>query len=128
MENSETTRLYRLRHSLAHVLAQAVLQIRPNSQLAFGPAIDNGCYYDFLFDTPLTPDDFPDLEKRIRRIIGDRQEFKESSRSVHEAIDHLAAGKQEFKVEYCKELAERERRQSAFIKMALLQTCALGRT
>ena len=107
MENSETTRLYRLRHSLAHVLAQAVLQIRPNSQLAFGPAIDNGCYYDFLFDTPLTPDDFPDLEKRIRRIIGDRQEFKESSRSVHEAIDHLAAGKQEFKVEYCKELAER---------------------
>jgi threonyl-tRNA synthetase len=107
MENTETTHLYRLRHSLAHVLAQAVLQVRPHSQLAFGPPVDNGCYYDFLFDTPLTPDDFQDIEKRMRRIINDRQEFKESSRTVQQAVEHLAAHKQEFKVEYCKELGER---------------------
>jgi threonyl-tRNA synthetase len=46
--------LYKIRHSLAHVLAQAILTIRPKAKLAFGPPIDNGCYYDFLFETPLT--------------------------------------------------------------------------
>ena len=44
--------LYKIRHSLAHVMAQAVLQIRPNAKLGFGPPIDDGFYYDFIFDEP----------------------------------------------------------------------------
>lgn len=97
-------RLYKIRHSLAHVLAQAVLQIRPNSQLAFGPPIDTGCYYDFKFEQPLTPDDFPDIEKRMRRIIAERQEFKASALPAASAIEHLRTKGQLFKVEYCEEL------------------------
>ena len=55
-ENADN--LYKIRHSLAHVMAQSILEIRPNAKLAFGPPIDNGCYYDFDFDTPLSPEDF----------------------------------------------------------------------
>jgi threonyl-tRNA synthetase len=98
--------LYRIRHSLAHVLAQAVLQLRPSAKLAFGPPIDNGCYYDFLFDEPLSPEHFEDLEKRMRRIISEQQVFEQSQLPVSKAIKALEDGDQNFKVEYCKELAE----------------------
>lgn len=99
--------LYTLRHSLAHVLAQAVLQIRPNAKLAFGPPIDTGCYYDFDLETPLTPDDFKTIEKAMKKIIGQRQPFEQSSRTVEEALEHLKARNEQYKVEYCEELASR---------------------
>ncbi|MCY3794255.1 MAG: hypothetical protein OXG51_07755, partial [Gammaproteobacteria bacterium] len=60
--------LYRIRHSLAHVLAQAVLELRPGSTLGFGPPIKDGFYYDFLLSEPLTEADFPELERRVRTI------------------------------------------------------------
>jgi threonyl-tRNA synthetase len=96
--------LYKIRHSLAHVLAQAVLQIRPNSQLAFGPPVDNGCYYDFLFDEPVTQEQFKDIEKRMRKIIGEKQKFEQSARPLKDAVQHLKKTGQNFKVEYCEEL------------------------
>lgn len=99
--------LYPLRHSLAHVLAQAVLQIRPKAKLAFGPPIDTGCYYDFDLETPLTPEDFKTIEKAMRKIIGQRQPFVASKRSAAEAVEHLKGRGEQYKVEYCLELAER---------------------
>jgi threonyl-tRNA synthetase len=99
--------LYKIRHSLAHVMAQAILEIRPNAKLAFGPPIDNGCYYDFDFDAPLSPDDFKTIEKQMRKIIGQRQPFVASKRSVAEAVEHLKTRGEKYKVEYCLELAER---------------------
>ena len=104
-ENADN--LYKIRHSLAHVMAQAILEIRPNSKLAFGPPIDNGCYYDFDFDTPLTPDDFKTIEKQMRKIIGQRQPFVASKRSVAEAVEHLKGRGESYKVEYCLELADK---------------------
>ncbi|MCC6953015.1 MAG: threonine--tRNA ligase [Deltaproteobacteria bacterium] len=97
--------LYKIRHSLAHVMAQAVLQIRPNSRLAFGPPIDTGFYYDFELSAPLTPEDFPDIEKRMRRIINEKQEFSEFSRTAAEAVEHLKSIGEQYKAEYCAELA-----------------------
>jgi threonyl-tRNA synthetase len=104
-ENADN--LYKIRHSLAHVMAQAILEIRPNAKLAFGPPIDNGCYYDFDFDTPLTPEDFKTIEKQMRKIIGQRQPFVESKRSVAEAVEHLKGRGESYKVEYCLELADK---------------------
>jgi threonyl-tRNA synthetase len=106
MENT-TDPIYALRHSLAHVLAQAVLEIRPKAKLAFGPPIDTGCYYDFDLDVPLTPDDFKTIEKSMRKIIGQRQPFVASKRSAAEAVEHLKGRGESFKVEYCLELADR---------------------
>ncbi|MBX7136992.1 MAG: threonine--tRNA ligase [Oligoflexia bacterium] len=97
--------LYKIRHSLAHVMAQAVLEIRPKAKLAFGPPVDNGCYYDFLFDTPLSTEDFPALEKKMRQIIAAKQEFQGRSLPAREAIEYLSKRGENFKVEYCEELA-----------------------
>jgi threonyl-tRNA synthetase len=104
-ENADN--LYKIRHSLAHVMAQAILEIRPKAKLAFGPPIDTGCYYDFDFETPLTPEDFKAIEKQMRKIIGQRQPFVASKRSVAEAVEHLKGRGESYKVEYCLELAEK---------------------
>ncbi len=96
--------LYKVRHSLAHIMAQAVLQLRPNSKLGFGPPIDTGFYYDFLFDTPVTEEDFAEIEKRMRKIIAERQEFSQKSRPGQDAIEYLNSRGEPFKAEYCREL------------------------
>ena len=66
MENEE---LRVLRHTASHVLAQAVKRLFPNANLAIGPAIDTGFYYDFDVETPFTPDDLVKLEKEMKRIV-----------------------------------------------------------
>ncbi len=61
------TPLQRMRHSAAHVMAEAVLEIFPDAKLAIGPAIEDGLYYDFDLPRTLTPDDLPDIEQRMAR-------------------------------------------------------------
>jgi threonyl-tRNA synthetase len=65
-----------LRHSAAHVLAQAVQQINPKAKLGIGPPISDGFYYDFDVETPFTPDDLKVLEKAMQRIINEGQTFR----------------------------------------------------
>ena len=62
-------RLYRMRHSAAHIMAQAVTEMLPGSKLAIGPPIEYGFYYDFLLPRPLTPEDLPAIEARMREVI-----------------------------------------------------------
>lgn len=62
-------RLYRMRHSAAHVMAQAVLEMFPEGKLGIGPPIDSGFYYDFDLPRPLTPEDLVKIEARMREII-----------------------------------------------------------
>ncbi|MDP6206299.1 MAG: hypothetical protein QF457_10875, partial [SAR324 cluster bacterium] len=69
MNKAEDTQLYRIRHSLAHVLAQAVLEIRPEAKLGFGPPVENGFYYDFDLEDPLSPEDLPEIEKRMKKMV-----------------------------------------------------------
>lgn len=64
-----------IRHDLAHVLAEAVQSIWPETKTAIGPAIEHGFYYDFDRDTPFTPEDLPIIEKRMREIIAARTPF-----------------------------------------------------
>ncbi|HEX7536238.1 MAG TPA: threonine--tRNA ligase [Dermatophilaceae bacterium] len=65
-----------LRHSAAHVLAQAVQQINPTARLGIGPPIKDGFYYDFDVETPFTPEDLKALEKAMQRIINEGQTFQ----------------------------------------------------
>lgn len=65
----EDSKLYRIRHSAAHVMAQAVLQMFPEAKIAIGPAIEDGFYYDFDLPRPLTPEDLAEIEQRMRKII-----------------------------------------------------------
>lgn len=125
MENTQDP-LYKLRHSLAHVLAQAVLQIRPDASLAFGPPIDTGCYYDFEFKEPISDELFPDIEKRMRKIIAERQEFNGTMRSAADAVAHLEAQHQGYKVEYCRELLERGEKEIGFYKNGPFEDMCAG--
>lgn len=119
-------KVYKIRHSLAHVLAQAVLEIRPKAKLAFGPPIDTGCYYDFDLEQPLTDQDFQDIEKRMRRIINERQEFVQSSRSAKEAVNYLDQRGESYKVEYCKELIARGEQQVGFFANGTFEDMCAG--
>lgn len=87
------------RHSLAHILAQAVLDMFPEAKLGVGPAIDNGFYYDFELPRTLIPEDLPILEKKMKHIIKQNQEFTSKVEPVDEAIKFLKKIKQPYKVE-----------------------------
>jgi len=65
----EDSQLYRIRHSTAHIMAQAVLEKFPQAKIAIGPAIEDGFYYDFDLPRPLTPDDLEAIENQMREII-----------------------------------------------------------
>ncbi|SMO42607.1 threonine--tRNA ligase [Propioniciclava tarda] len=67
--------LHVIRHSAAHITAQAVQRLFPGTQLGIGPAIDNGFYYDFRTEKPFTPEDLAAIEKEIKQIVRERQPF-----------------------------------------------------
>ncbi len=79
-----------MRHSTAHVLAQAVQQINPSAKLGIGPPIDNGFYYDFDVETPFTPDDLKAIEKRMEQIVKQGQRFTRRVVSDEAAREELA--------------------------------------
>ncbi|MEV1144593.1 threonine--tRNA ligase [Micromonospora sp. NPDC049799] len=87
-----------LRHSTAHVLAQAVQDVFPEAKLGIGPPIENGFYYDFAVDKPFQPDDLAKLEKRMQEIVKSGQRFRRRRfGSLDEAKAELAA--EPFKLE-----------------------------
>ena len=106
-EALEKDELYKVRHSLAHVLAQAVLEMRPGSTLGFGPPISDGFYYDFILSEPLTEEDFPDLTRRMRKIIKQGQRFYREDLNVDEALARLADMGEPYKQEYARELIDK---------------------
>ena len=79
-----------LRHSAAHVLAQAVQQVNPDAKLGIGPPITDGFYYDFQVDTPFTPDDLAAIDKVMARIIKEGQTFRRRVVTEDEARAELA--------------------------------------
>ena len=100
--------LYRLRHSVAHVLAQAVLRLWPGTLVTIGPPVDDGCYYDFLFAEPITDADLPKIGKEMRRIIGEGQTFRCDSLTVSDAKKFWRKHKQKFKIELIDDLAKND--------------------
>ena len=95
-----------MRHTASHVLAQAVLRLRPNAKFAIGPAIDNGFYYDFDLDEPLTAEDFPALEKEMARIIKANSKLERFELPREEAIAFMQEQNQPYKVELIRDLPE----------------------
>jgi len=85
MEHYEDSDLYRIRHSCAHVMAQAVVEMFPEAKYTIGPPVENGFYYDFDLPRPLTPDDLQVIEKRMRQVIAGRFPFERKVVSADEA-------------------------------------------
>jgi threonyl-tRNA synthetase len=89
-----------LRHSTAHIMARAVMRLFPGTQLAFGPPLANGFYYDIDSPTPIREEDFPRIEEEMRKIIADAEPFERFERPTAEArglVEDLGQG---YKVEH----------------------------
>jgi len=105
-QNHEGEYLDRLRHSTAHVMAEAVLEMFPDAKIAIGPAIESGFYYDFLLPRSLTPGDLEQIEESMKRIIQGKYAFRREEISRQEALDLFED--QDFKVELIDEMPEDE--------------------
>lgn len=95
-----------MRHSLAHVLAMAVLDMFPEAKLGIGPAIENGFYYDFELPRTLIPEDLPILEKKMKHIVKQNLGFERTELKPKDAIDALKEAGQPYKVELAEEFAQ----------------------
>lgn len=98
----EESDLFRIRHSAAHVMAQAVLEMFPGGKYGIGPAIEDGFYYDFDLPRSLTPEDLEVIEKRMRQIVSGEHEFKKKVVSAAEARSIFSD--QPYKLELIEEL------------------------
>ena len=94
-----------MRHSLAHIMAQAIQHLWPQAKFGVGPAIDNGFYYDIYLDNgTISEADLPKIEEEMRKIVAANYPFERCDVSVEEAIDWAIKGDQSFKVELLNDL------------------------
>ncbi|HEX7543674.1 MAG TPA: threonine--tRNA ligase [Candidatus Limnocylindrales bacterium] len=103
------TDLDAMRHSSAHVMAEAVTELFPDAQLGIGPAIDDGFYYDFLLPRPLTPDDLGAIEERMHASVAADHPFVRQELPFDEGRALFESRNQPFKVEILDDLAARAR-------------------
>lgn len=97
--------IYAMRHSLAHIMAQAVQHLWPEAKFGVGPVVENGFYYDIdLGDTKISEDDFRKIEKEMRTIINKNYPFERSEKSVVDAIFWAEESGQPYKVELLNDL------------------------
>lgn len=99
--------LFSMRHSAAHIMAAAVLDLYPGTKLGVGPVIENGFFYDFEFPKPISDDDLSTIEAKMREIIKKKDDFKREEMSLDEAIGFFKKNGQAFKVELLKALKEK---------------------
>ncbi len=97
-----------LRHSCAHLMAQAVQQLFPKAQVTIGPTIEDGFYYDFAFERPFTPEDLAAIEKKMKDLAGARQTVSRSLMSRDEAIAFFEEKGEHYKVEILQSIPEGE--------------------
>src|SRR5690606_4537348 len=97
-----------IRHDAAHVLAEAVQELWPGTQVTIGPVIENGFYYDFARNKPFTPDDFPIIEKKLRQIIERNRLFTKEVSPREKAKKELAKKGEPLKVELVDAIPEDE--------------------
>ena len=88
-----------IRHDAAHVMAEAVQELFPGTQVTIGPAIENGFYYDFARDEPFTPEDLPRIEERMREIVDRDEEITREIWDRSEAIDYFESIGEHYKAE-----------------------------
>jgi len=100
--------LQRMRHSATHVMAEAVQDMFPGAKFGTGPAIEDGYYYDFELPRPLTPDDFPEIEQRMARIIAGKYPFMRDRWSRQKALEYFRSKDQPYKVEIIENLPDKE--------------------
>ncbi len=98
--------LHILRHSTAHLLAAAVIELYPDARYGIGPPVDDGFYYDFAFSKPISESDLRAIESRMRRIAQEDRPFVKETMSRRQAIDEFRRRGQDYKVELINDKVE----------------------
>jgi len=117
-KKTDSEKLEKMRHSAAHVLAEAVLSIFPDAKFGIGPATQDGFYYDFDLPRPLTPDDLPLIEAKMNEIIASNLPFTREEVTKEEARSVFAA--QPYKLELIEEIPDEKvglYRQGSFLDL-----------
>src|SRR3989449_7530200 len=91
--------LYALRHSTAHVMAGAVMELFPDAKFGFGPPVTDGFYYDFDLPRPLTPDDLGKIEAKMQEVVKHDAPFQHREMTVPEALKFFGERNQDYKVD-----------------------------
>src|ERR1700719_3086636 len=97
-----------LRHDAAHVMAEAVKELYPDTQVTFGPATETGFYYDFARAAPFTPEDLARIEERMREIVGRDEKITREVWNRERAIAFFAGIGERYKAEYIGEIPPAE--------------------
>jgi threonyl-tRNA synthetase len=100
--NKQQEKLAIIRHSVSHIMAQAVVNLFPGTKVAIGPSIENGFYYDFLLPKPVSADELVTIETEMKRIIDSKQDFAAITVSREDALRRFAG--EEFKTELINDL------------------------
>ncbi len=111
-------------HTASHILAQAVKRLYPGAKLAIGPAIDNGFYYDFDFEEPINADALPKIEAEMKKIVKEAIRLEQFTMAPDEAIKYLEEQGEIYKVELCKEHADKGEPISFFKQGDFTDLCA----
>lgn len=115
MPQSPSDKINTVRHSLAHLLASAVLEMFPEAKLGIGPVIENGFYYDFELPRTLVPEDLPLLEQKMKHIIKSDVPFAREELTVGEAVKLFGKINQPYKTELINDLEKEEKANSVSI-------------
>ncbi len=97
-----------LRHTCSHVMAEAVKELYPETQVTIGPSVENGFYYDFARATPFTPADLEAIEKRMAEIVDRDEKIVREEKSREDALNFFKAKGEKYKVELIEDLPEAE--------------------
>ena len=97
-----------LRHSTAHLLAQAVQRLYPGAQVTIGPVVENGFYYDFAYERPFTPDDLPKIEAEMQKIVSEKLPLTRTVKSRDEAVTFFRGLGEHYKAEIIESIPANE--------------------
>ena len=111
-------------HTASHILAQAVKRLYPNAKCAIGPAIDNGFYYDFDVEKPFSQDDLDKITGEMKKIVKSKIAIERFELSPKEAIEKLTEMDEPYKVELCKEHADKDEPISFYKQEEFIDLCA----
>ncbi|HSX57928.1 MAG TPA: threonine--tRNA ligase [Candidatus Saccharimonadales bacterium] len=103
-----------MRHSTAHLLAAAVKKLYPNTKLGVGPTIDDGFYYDFSFEKPISSDELPKIEAKMRELAKDKLPYTKTIKKIDEAISFVDKEGETFKKELIEDLQKEGEKEVSF--------------
>lgn len=123
---NNTDKLHNIRHSLAHLLAAAILELYPDTKNTIGPAIDDGFYYDFEFSSPVSEKELPKIEKKMKELLKAWNKFESEEKTPEQAKEYFKNN--EYKIELINDIVEKEEKITFYTSGTFTDLCRGGHT